>query len=283
MNTLKVATYNIGFGAGLEGLQGKRVNKEVVLSNLNSICDTLASENLDVLCVQEIDISSYRSHFIDQVSFIKTKFGFSHVSICNVWKKWWVPYPATLKIWHQFGFVNAAQVVFSKHPIVTKSITKLCRRLDKGSLYNFFYIKRKIQDVGILVNDSLVHILNVHLEAFDKNTRDTQMKSLSDYLNKLSTPFIVMGDFNTIPENEKNREFDSKYLKEDFTEDRAITLLTKYKSSNDCLTDYTFPSDVPLCRLDHIFLSEQFHFKNVIVKNTLASDHLPVVALIKLV
>ena len=75
-DSLKVATWNIRFGAGRLPWFGDACGERVILThsevqeNLQRIAFKIDSLGLDVLFLQEVDVESKRSAYIDQVQWL---------------------------------------------------------------------------------------------------------------------------------------------------------------------------------------------------------------------
>jgi endonuclease/exonuclease/phosphatase family metal-dependent hydrolase len=133
-----------------------------------------------------------------------------------------------------------------------------------------------------------------NLEAWDIETREKQIKDTLAYMKEIDLPMIVGGDFNTLmPDAPKKSGFvDDPYDNYEgektfdwfFKEAKNLNIPQLSTKSHDPFDLYTFPSDHPTRRLDHIFLmGDSLSFINYRVGNEAgtASDHLPIVAIIK--
>ena len=76
VDSLKVMTWNIRYGAAripwFEDSCGDRVHmtESEVISHLDSISAYINSDIIDILLLQEVDVSSKRSAYIDQVQYL---------------------------------------------------------------------------------------------------------------------------------------------------------------------------------------------------------------------
>ena len=96
--------------------------------------------------------------------------------------------------------------------------------------------------------------------------REEHAKILVRHLGREELPVVLMGDFNAFA---------------DSVEMRALQEVLHDVGAKEALP--TFPADSPSHRIDYIFVSDHFEVKEVRVVDTLASDHLPVVAKLRLV
>lgn len=262
-NKINVMSYNVGFCSGHLGLNGITYPKSFIQDNLNRICKTVTSNNVDVLCVQEIDIASRRSYYINQIEHIAKNCEFPYVYSSQTWKKRWVPYPTTLNFKKHFGKTEAAQVIFSKFPIINAT-TEVFRKPQSNSwIYNLFYINRLTQSCVLQLNkDQCLQVINCHFDAYDGAERDIQTKQTLAMIQHERV--IVCGDFNS-----------GKGLNNiDCSEKRSLTDVFQNQQT------VTFPSNHPTRRLDYILISHTLSSENakVLTTDDISSDHCPIMS-----
>ncbi len=278
---LKVMTYNIGFGGGLEGLRAHRPDLSTIRQNLDHIIAAIRGENPDILGVQEIDIASHRSTFIDEVALIAKEAGFAYYAVAYTWDRRWVPYPTTLDFRAQFGRTLAGQVVFSKFPIRSQRILRFSKPAKNSWIYNLFYLDRVAQILEIeTVAGTPIQVVNVHFEAWDKDERAKQAAALMATLPQRERT-IVMGDFNTIPDSASQRDQFEDDPRDDYRGDVTFSILSGvFREVLPEVSAWSFPADKPSRRLDFIFYGEGLECLSAgIVGNAgWGSDHLPVCA-----
>lgn len=268
-NTFNFMSYNLGFCAGHLGLEGIVYPKSFIQDNIHRICNTVNTHSIDILCTQEIDISSRRSYYINQIDTIATQCRFPYVYISESWHKRWVPYPTTLNFKKQFGPTHAGQAIFSKFPILTASTKLFSKPKTNSFIYNFFYIDRLAQSCIFKVTDTqCLQVINCHLDAYSDATRHIQAKQMCDMVQHERVVFC--GDFNSEKES------------------IAVQTIESNTQSCDAFQDnpeVTFPSNGAYRRLDYIFSSplvKSAHSK-VITNDTISSDHFPIMTSLTLV
>ncbi|MGC6450903.1 MAG: endonuclease/exonuclease/phosphatase family protein, partial [Pirellulaceae bacterium] len=121
-----------------------------------------------------------------------------------------------------------------------------------------------------LPDDREIMVVNLHFDwVKDDNFRFQQAKALAKYLDNLTQPYVLMGDFNDQPQS------------------RTLDLLSKgtlsaVKPSQD---RFTFSSTRPTIEIDFIFAAPrkawQFRFSRVL-NGKLTSDHRPILAVLEL-
>jgi len=262
-----ILTYNIGYLSGMTNNLPVEKPKSLYDQNLNKVIYELKKVNADILAFQEIDYKSKRSYFIDQ-QFELAKLGYPYYGQNINWDKKYVPFPY-YPISTNFGKILSGQSVLSKYPILDMERIELSRNSNSLFFYDSFYLDRLAQVVKIQIYDKTLVLINVHLEAFDKTTREIQMRQVKNIYIKYykDFPTILLGDFNS-----------------DVTFDEAcIDLLLKIPDTGCAAFDRdtpqnTFSSQTPSERLDYIFYNINFIKEldaRVLGQFDLSSDHLP--------
>lgn len=161
---------------------------------------------------------------------------------------------------HQFG-----NVVLSQHPIVHHGQYDLSWRTCEA---------RACQRADIdLDGGQVLHIYNVHLgtAVFE---RRYQAVRLASYVHdrRITGPKIILGDFN-----EWMRGLATKTLSGLF---ESVDISTHLKRR------WTYPGLFPVLHLDHIYYDGDLEVRNVEMprtrKSLMASDHLPLVATLRI-
>lgn len=278
---LTLMTYNIGFAGGLEGLDGQVPSASKTRTNLDAMISTIKAQNPDILAVQEIDLDSRRSTYINEVEYIAQKAGYPYFAVAFTWDCRWVPHPMGFQFRKQFGKVLAAQAIFSKYPILSQSQLRFKKPRKNFWIYNLFYLERVAQTVQIDVGaPDPITVVNVHLEAWHPEERAIQTKAIRDQLAKNGTEStFLMGDFNAIPASATQRNGFIDDPKDDYRGDESLhpitTLLSEILPSPG---HFTYPANQPTRRLDYIFYGTEFKLVDGrVVSSAVGSDHLPVV------
>lgn len=270
MKKIRLMTYNLGWlqGEGSEGVNYRPRSLLHFKSSISSVIRTIEDNQVDIVGVQEIDFFSKKSHFIDQYKEIRDRLNyFASKVVC--WNQLFLPFP-----YHRpWGRVNSGGAVFSRFPLKEVKSILFDAPKDMFFLKRFFYLKRYIQIVKIILNDKEEFIFNLHLEAFDFTAKTEQLLELQK-LVKQYNPLVVMGDFNTIPPGQ-NLKVDI-----DYSSDPGVILLPGImKDYKDIFGDtLTFPAGAENCRLDYIWVKKEL--ESVVVQPTIVfnpSDHKPLV------
>jgi len=262
-----VITYNIGYLSGMTNNLPVERPKSLFDKNLKKVIDELGKINADILAFQEIDYDSKRSFHINQQNEI-SQLGYGFFGQNINWDKKYVPFPYYPFSLH-FGKILSGQSILSKYPILENERIVLERNKKNPFYYDSFYIERLAQVCKIKIKDQILILINVHLEAFDQETRKKQMRYVKNLYLKYNNDFptILLGDFNS----------DIRYS------DAAIGLLLNTKDTGCAAFDAsnpgnTFSSTSPKVRLDYIFYNKNFIEEldaQILKQFKIASDHLP--------
>ncbi len=289
-SSLTLMTYNIGYAGGLDTLRGTHLKASEIQTNLDHIAQTILAHNPDVLCVQEIDLHSRRSRGIDEVAYLAKACHFPYVAIAYTWDCRYIPFPYTIRITRHFGRVLAGQAVFSKYPILSQTILRFPKPKKKSWLVNMFYLDRIAQTVCIKApSDETFTVCNVHLEAWDKQARQEQAKEILFSLQPLTNPTVIAGDFNALNPvattqegfpDEPGYSYNNDATLSQFLDTQTLSSAPRIQSPEEEMAYWTFPSDAPTRRLDHIFYTHDALYlrRAYLLKDaTDASDHLPLI------
>ena len=233
VEVLRVVTYNIRHGRGMD---------DVV--DLEHTADVLRRLEPDVVGLQEVDVGVERSGAEDQPEVLGRLLDMEHA------------FGAFMD--YQGGEYGMA--ILSRHPIVEVRAVELPQGNEP----------RVALAVEIATPQGRrVPVINVHFDwVSDDGYRFAQASELARYLEALPSPFILLGDFNDVPDSRTMELF------------RTLADEAR-KPADDRLT---FSSTDPRREIDYIFAGPpgagRFTHTEVI-DEPLASDHRPVVAVWK--
>lgn len=195
-------------------------------STINNIISFLKNEKPDIIGIQEINENNIRGYQVTKLQRdlnYQVRFS-SHVAIGN-------------------GGYGIA--IFSSYPII-----EYCHILLPSTKE-----QRGLLDVIVLINNCKVHTINTHL-SLNSLERAQQFLKIKDYLNLLTDPFILVGDFNATIEEIDSLLIDTARR----TKKEHLPTMMLYKK-----------------RIDYIFVSKDFNVLNYNVLPVKMSDHYPVV------
>lgn len=279
-DTLSVMTYNIGYFSGMTNNLPVDRKKTLFKDNLQKSISLLRPYDFDFIGLQEVDFNSARSFHYNQFDSLGKYLNFHQGAYAVNWDKLYVPFPY-FPIKFHFGSIYSGQGLLSKIQLISNELFVLDKPINAPFYYNAFYLDRILQINKVLIGKDTLVIMNVHLEAFDKETRELQaekvLKVFNSYANNL--PVILMGDFNSRPTFGSERTEDESTIKIFFDNPLIDEAISKERYLKDESRFYTFNTAKPYERLDYIFYNKNKIQKinsDVLRKAKTISDHLPV-------
>ena len=208
-NTIKndtvfsIVTYNIGYLSGMTNNLPVAKPKSLFDDNLRKVLSETKKINPDIIAFQEIDYDASRSYHTNQEKEI-ANLGYGYAARAINWDERYVPFPYWPFSMH-FGKVVSGQTILSKYPLKEHQRMVLERVADAPFHRDAFYLERLAQIVKVTLNNKDVILINVHLEAFDKTTREKQFEEVLEIFNryKKKYPTILLGDFNSRARDKK--------------------------------------------------------------------------------
>ncbi len=276
-DTLSIMTYNLGFLSGMTNGLPIEVEPSLINNNQDRLLSLISDLQPDLIAFQEIDFDAARSLHKNQLSFILKEGKFNNGSRVINWDKKYVPFPYW-PISAHFGKIISGQAIASNYPILENRRVSLSKPESSPFYYNAFYLDRLIQINKIRIGDREVAIMNVHLEAFDKETRVAQSLVVLENYNELSKsyPVILLGDFNATPELKDDDQTIFNIMKGQNIK-RAIVDSVYLSNRNN---NFTFNSVNPDRKLDYIFYNSskiKALEARVVSEAKDISDHIPVI------
>jgi endonuclease/exonuclease/phosphatase family metal-dependent hydrolase len=313
-DSLKVMTWNIRFAAGRLAVfydgRGDRYNitKREVIANLDGICTKINEVDPDVLLLQEVDIESKRTSYLNQLQFILDHSNLNYAVYAPTWRADYIPSDG-------IGRMNSGIAILCKWPLQDGERIELPVRTDQSSLENYFWLHRCIVKTSLaLPGRRPLSILNIHAESWAKDgTKKKQIdifKTQLDLAAVTGNYIVAGGDLNELPPGSPTW----KYFPDDVTSARFGN--DDYTGEETWLTDlyasyvpaiqlaayhanpvpyYTFTGDPDgfWCRtIDHLFTNGGFRSSLVLQDSRLPngqngtatmplSDHAPVFAVLE--
>lgn len=280
--SFKIVTFNCGYFSGMRNNLALRSSKEFFTSNLNIFSKLIRDIKADIVCFQEIDFNSHRSHQVDQSQYLSNHLKFSYNAFAINWNKKYIPFPYWPPSAH-FKKMVSGQSIISVFPVLSNNRIEL-KRPPNPFYYDKFYLDRLIQETEIRIGDKKIMILNIHLEAFDKKIRQEQAVFVINYYKKVhmnNGPVIILGDFNCVPPDAVKKYAFSDEPGADYREEKTIAIFLEeeslgYASRGIINPKNTFPSVSPDRKLDYIFFTKKYiDLISTDVLNIKSSDHLP--------
>ena len=204
---LKVVTWNIRFGSGRFPFFGDSCGDEVISENsdvkliMQAIADTLNKIDADIVLLQEVDVSSKRTGYLDQVQYLLENTYLNYGCYASMWKADFIPTDG-------IGKINTGNAILSRYEITEAERVELRLRTDQDDLIQYFYLRRNILKAKIpslAQSGKDFFAVDIHATAFA--TDDTKQQHLIKYSEILSEiannngVFVSGGDLNSIPPN----------------------------------------------------------------------------------
>lgn len=199
----KVMSWNIGYG-GLNdqenffmdgGKNARPPSKESVEENMMGILDTLEGNMVDFVMIQEIDLDSKRSYYVNELDILADLYKDYSYGFAKNYDVKYVPVPMP-----PLGKVIAGQATFSKYRIAE------AKRYGMESSYswpkNTVMLDRcfNTTELEIEGREGRLILMNAHFSAYDDGTlRAKQLAEVKDYISKSYAEghYIVLGgDWN---------------------------------------------------------------------------------------
>ena len=204
--SVRVISWNIGYGAlGAKqdffmdgGTMVRPENKAAVEENLTGIADFIKTHKADMWFLQELDVGSARSFYVDESRFLSQATALGGNFACN-YKSLFVPFP-----FPPLGRVAGGLATFTQ--FVPKSSIRYSLPVPFKWPVRLANLKRclLVNRFPLASGKELVAV-NLHLEAYDEGEgKIAQTKALMDFLTaeyEKGNYVIAGGDFNqTFPD-----------------------------------------------------------------------------------
>ncbi len=210
-SSVRVMTWNIRFGIGRGEWFGDACGDKVVytenevLEKLQSVVDRINQVKPDILLLQEVDINSKRSAYVDQLRWILDRTDFNYAVYGLQWKAQFIPSDG-------LGRLHEANAILSRWPIGASTRIQLPLRQDQDALTRYFYerccmVKAKIEIPGA----GAFYALNIHASAFaTDDTKHQHIMAFKDEMDKIANDggwFVAGGDLNTLPPGSDSTDY----------------------------------------------------------------------------
>ncbi len=232
-DAVRVVSYNIRHGRGMDD----RVD-------VGRAAAVLRSLNPDIVGLQEVDVGVERSGRTDEASAIGVALGMHHA----------------FGAFFDYQGGQYGMAILSRHPVVA---TRSVRLPDGNEPRVALAVEIAHPSIGRLM------VVNVHFDwVADDGFRFAQASRLATYLDSLTVPYVLIGDFNDVPGSRTLALFQSRARE-------------AAKPASDRLT---FSSTKPEREIDFIFASPpaEWAASDVrVIDEPMASDHRPVSAILR--
>lgn len=196
---LRSMAWNIKYGAARLPFWfdcwGDRVamDRAEVIANLEAIAAVIEELQVDVLMVEEIEVNSRRSAYVDMVQWLLDHTRLNEAAYFETWDADYVPSDG-------LGRMNLGNAILSRYPIAKAERIRQVDRTDQDPLTSALYIKRAIGRVELQLGARRAAVLVVHTEAYDNDgTKQKQIEQIHEVASAETLPVLLGGDFNELP------------------------------------------------------------------------------------
>lgn len=269
LHSIRVITWNV------QGFKTVTANKKTKNDNLAAVFDFIRAYNADLVCFQEFGQFDSPEKGGDYVGAMK-KMGFGHYVLSKDYSR------------VTFGYTNGV-AIFSKHPIL------------KTKRVPFSSSPESVLSADIVIEGDTIRLFNTHLQSFKFNGKDYQdLQRIKENDEK-----IVPASRNIVYKMRKafrNRGQQADMIRPLVDSSQYPEILTL--DMNDVPASYaywqlradrkdaflesgfgigrTFVALAPTLRIDYIFANPAFEILQMEVGQVRYSDHLPIIADLKL-
>ena len=237
---MKILTFNIRNRYGIKNYNG--IYKKI--DTVKNLSDYIKLNDIDIVCLQEV-IEAYRDNLTNSLDkyyvYGKPRLGSSIFT----------------KIIDKFKRFNESVNIYTKEEVIR------CRCYKMPNLPDI--LPRVATLIDYKVGKRVITIINVHLSAYNKISKNRQLKYLYKKINKINNPVILIGDFNMNIKSNIMTNFIGK-----------LELIGIKHLEIDGKTFKKSKRNLPI---DHVFISNNLKVKNIEkVKSEIVSfsDHYPV-------
>lgn len=255
-DTLTVTTYNIGYLSGMTNNEPVVRSDSLFSANMDQVVTFLRNAAPDLVAFQEIDFGGARVAHVHQLDTLSTRLGYPTAAQAVNWDERYLPFPYGRPAVN-FGRTLSGQAVLSRFPIRQHGRNVLPRP-PQLFFRDAFYLDRLAQVTVVDLGGHPLVLINVHLEAFDTETREGQARIVNDLYRRLAAenvPALLLGDFNSmLPDSVDAAQTGDKTMQQ-------LLKGTNLRAAGATLretTSATYPADAPTRRIDYIFYPPRF-------------------------
>ena len=211
--------------------------------DIGRIAAVISNEHPDLVGLQEVDRGVKRTELKDEIVELAKLTGMEYAFAHN--------------LDYQGGQYGVA--ILSRFPI---------QKVDHRKYENLREAERRgMIRAEIKLDRKLINFVTTHLDYQHEDGRVFETQQMLKFLEGVKGPLIVVGDFNDEPSGAAY-----KLMQTSFADSWSASKATE--------EGLTYPADKPVKRIDYVFTrqSDRIRARRAWKVNTLASDHLPVVA-----
>ena len=253
-DTLTVMSYNIGYLSGMTNNQPVVRSDSLFAANMNQAVTLIRDADPDVIGIQEIDYGGARVGHVHQLDTIATRLGYPTAAQAVNWDERYLPFPYG---WPSvnFGRTVSGQAVLSRFPI-RQHVRTVLPRPPQPFFRDAFYLDRLAQIAVVDLGGRPLAVMNLHLEAFDTDTREKQARearTLYDRLVAENIPTLVIGDMNSeLPAAAADTTGPTDETMRILLDDTTLRPAFPDSTHRTGTPPATYPADAPDRKIDYI-------------------------------
>lgn len=208
-STLTVMTWNIKYGGGrilffweCGGRRGNMTESEV-RGHMAGIAAKIRELDPDIVLLQEVDVQSKRSAYVDQVQYLLDHTHLNYGYYASAWKADFIPSDG-------LGRMDSGNAILSRWKLADGRRIALPLIGNYSAIEKYFYLKRNILTARVLHPVRPFTVVNIHAEAFaEDDTKKKHLEKFHEVLSALADQgilFIAGGDLNSIPKASMQRK-----------------------------------------------------------------------------
>jgi endonuclease/exonuclease/phosphatase family metal-dependent hydrolase len=202
-SSIMAMTWNIRFGIGRSPWFGDACGDMTVYSqaevqtHLDAIVAKINEIKPDVLFLQEVDVNSKRTSYLNELQYILDHTYFNYAAYVPEWQAQYIPSDG-------LGRMDMGLAILSPWPINNAKRKQLALRTDQSSIEVYFYLRSCMLTASLQVPGfKELSLVNIHASAFatddTKHTHYQQFKEELDRIQSEGGIFLAGGDLNTLP------------------------------------------------------------------------------------
>jgi endonuclease/exonuclease/phosphatase family metal-dependent hydrolase len=196
--SLTVTTYNVGYLSGMTNNEPVVRPNRLFYTNMEQVVGFLRRTQPDIVAAQEIDFGGARVAHVHQLDTLAARLGYPAAAQSVNWDERYLPFPYGRPAVH-FGRTLSGQAILSRFPI-RGHVRNVLPRPPQPFYRDIFYLDRLAQVALVDLGGRPLVVINVHLEAFNADTRKRQARRVNGLYRRLADrgiPALLVGDFNS--------------------------------------------------------------------------------------
>jgi endonuclease/exonuclease/phosphatase family metal-dependent hydrolase len=180
-----------------------------ILANMAKIAQKIEELQPDIVLLQEVDIQSTRSAYVDQLRWLLENTYFNYAVYGSQWEVAYIPSDG-------LGRMNETNAILSRWPLDDAKRIQLALRNDQIAPEQYLYERCCMVEAKVIVPGFQdFYVVNIHASAFAQDdTRKKHLAAFKQELDKIAASeriFVAGGDLNSIPPGSDSTDFCIKH------------------------------------------------------------------------